>query len=159
MLHSLPKPLGSFTSSLSNTTIICRVLNVRFFWLRMANFYTRCNQKELQEKEYAMNTITCDHTLLLKCTSLRSQTCMHSQSHMCLIYLHACTHTELEILIRIYKCTDIMSVHIQVCTDMFQNFCLDIFRFCSYCHGMYSWAASCATRFLYTVVHVQFACS
>ena len=57
---------------------------------------------------------------------------------------------EAELEIRIHKCSDIMSVHYQFCTDIFK-FCSDIFRFCSHCHCMYSWTVSCATRL------VQFA--
>ena len=41
-----------------------------------------------------------------------------------------------------------MSVHYQICTDIFK-FCLDICRFCSYCHCICSLTASSATRLLY----------
>ena len=59
-------------------------------------FLFKTQSNESQEKEYAMNNITCDHTPFAQARVLersRSQTCMCFRSHVCLIYLHACTYS------------------------------------------------------------------
>ena len=59
-------------------------------------FLYKTQSKESQEKEYAMNNITCDHTPFTQARVLKrsqSQTCMHSQSHMCLICFYTSTYS------------------------------------------------------------------
>ena len=68
-----------------------RVLNARFFWLWIASFYTKCNQKNCRKKNTQWIIV---HVTTPFCSSVcsRSQTCMRSRSHTCLIYLHASTY-------------------------------------------------------------------
>ena len=72
---------------------------------------------------------------LVKC--MQESACTRSIFHLD-IAPNVSINAELEI--RIHKCTDIMSIHYQICTDIFK-FCLDI---CRFCHRICSLTASSA---------------
>ena len=74
-----------------HSILYCRLIR---FWLRIASFYTRSNQKNCSKKNTQCIILHVTTPLLLK--HVRTHDCKHAKpswSQMCLICLHACVYS------------------------------------------------------------------